>query len=194
MKRSGRPEPCDSSKVRPVPAIDSLRTNHLLLVTGTITELLLHLVPITDPNDPLNWSTIRKAINFGLVGFFVLWTFVHLQIGSTSWGPLMVELHFTIEDLNNEVAVSCAVGCIFFMPFVHKYGRHPLYMTSLTLQLGSVVWQAETKTIGDWMGSKLVAGLGGVRDSDVRTACETQTVFLHHHLGYQRGPCPDHHC
>ena len=145
-------------------SIYSSRTDRLVLVNGTTTELLLHPVPSTDPNDPLYWSTLRKAINFGLVGFFVLWTFVHLKIGSTSCGPLMMELHFTVDDLNNGVAVSCAglaVGCMFFMPFVHKYGRHPMYLISLALQLGSVVWQAKTKTMGDWTGSNLVAGLGG---------------------------------
>ncbi|KAF1837912.1 MFS general substrate transporter [Decorospora gaudefroyi] len=155
-----------------------------LLVTGSTTELLLHPVPSSDPDDPLNWSTTRKALNFGLVGFFVLWTFVHLQIGSTSWGPLMMELHFTIDDLNNAVAISCAglaVGCMLFMPFVHKYGRRPLYLISLTLQLGSVVWQAKTKSVGDWMGSNLIAGLGGAISEAVVQITIADLFFVHQH-------------
>lgn len=83
-------------------------TDNPLPVTTPASDVILHPVPSSDPDDPLNWSRLRKAINFGLVGFFVLWTFVQLQTGSTSWGSLMRELHFSVDQLNNGAAMSCA--------------------------------------------------------------------------------------
>jgi MFS family permease len=58
------------------------------------------------------------------------------------------ELNFTIDILNAEAAINytgLAVGCIFFMPLVHKYGRRPIYIFSVALQLASCIWQAQRR-------------------------------------------------
>lgn len=159
-------------------------TDNPLPVTTPASDVILHPVPSSDPDDPLNWSRLRKAINFGLVGFFVLWTFVQLQTGSTSWGSLMRELHFSVDQLNNGVAMSCAglaVGCMIFMPFVHKFGRRPLYLISSALQLSSVIWQAKTRTYGDWMGSNFLAGLGGAISEAIVQITIADLYFVHQH-------------
>jgi MFS family permease len=153
-------------------------------VTGPATDVILHPVPSSDPDDPLNWSQLRKAINFGLVGFFVLWTFVQLQTGTTSWGALMTELGFTADQLNNGSAMSCAglaVGCMIFMPFVHKYGRRPLYLLSSALQLSAVLWQAHVHSYGDYMGSNFLAGLGGAISEAVVQITIADLFFVHQH-------------
>ncbi|CAG5183183.1 uncharacterized protein ALTATR162_LOCUS10454 [Alternaria atra] len=153
-------------------------------MTTPASDVILQPVPSSDPDDPLNWSKLRKSINFGLVGFFVLWTFVQLQTGSTSWGSLMRELYFTVDQLNNGAAMSCAglaVGCMIFMPFVHKFGRRPLYLISSALQLSSVIWQAKTRTYGDWMGSNFLAGLGGAISEAVVQITIADLYFVHQH-------------
>ncbi|PWY96567.1 sugar transporter [Aspergillus sclerotioniger CBS 115572] len=80
-----------------------------LWVPGTIaledvhnTRVILFPTPSTDPDDPLNWSTARKALNYTIVSLFILFTFVELDIGFTAWGQM--QLH------------------------ARKYGRRPIYI------------------------------------------------------------------
>lgn len=145
---------------------------------------MLFPTPSSDPNDPLNWSKARKALNFTLVSFFVLWTFVQLDIGFTAWGPMQTELGFSVDILNAEAAVNyggLAIGCIFFMPLVHKYGRRPIYIFSVSLQLAACIWQAKTYTVGDLMGSGLISGIGGAISEIVVQITIADMFFVHEH-------------
>ncbi|KAH8705772.1 major facilitator superfamily domain-containing protein [Talaromyces proteolyticus] len=147
-------------------------------------RLILHPFPSEDPNDPLNWSTFRKALNFGLVCFFVLWTFVQLDIGSTAWGPIQEELGFSIDLLNSASATNyaaLAVGCMLFIPFVHKYGRRPVYLFSSALQFAASVWSAETRTSGDLIGSNFISGLGGAISETIVQITIADMFFVHQH-------------
>ncbi|CAI7621284.1 unnamed protein product [Penicillium glandicola] len=147
-------------------------------------QLVLFPTPSSDPNDPLNWSTTRKTLNFTLVSFFVLWTFVQLDIGFTAWGPMQEEFNFSVDALNTQAAINyagLAVGCIFFMPLVYKYGRRPVYIFSIALQFASCVWQAEMYTIGDLMGSGLISGIGGAISEIIVQVTIADVFFVHQH-------------
>ncbi|RMZ70988.1 major facilitator superfamily transporter [Pyrenophora seminiperda CCB06] len=147
-------------------------------------ELMLHPEPSSDPDDPLNWSKMRKAVNFSMVGSFVLWTFVQLQVGPTAWGPMIAQLHFSIDQLNQGsamVSTGLALGCIMFVPFVHKYGRRPLYIMSSLMQLGAVIWQARTYTYGDLMGATTISGLGGAVSEAIVQITIADVFFVHQH-------------
>ncbi|CAG8259512.1 unnamed protein product [Penicillium salamii] len=147
-------------------------------------SLVLFPTPSSDPNDPLNWSKARKALNFTLVSFFVLWTFVQLDIGFTAWGPMETELGFSVEILNTGAAVNyggLAVGCIFFMPLVHKYGRRPIYIFSIALQFASCIWQAQTYSVGDFIGSGLISGIGGAISEIIVQITIADMFFVHQH-------------
>jgi MFS family permease len=160
----------------------AIRTDDMVTVTGSTSEAVLQPVPTSDPNDPLNWSSARKSVNFALVCFYVLWTFVQLSLGFTAWGPLEDELDFTDDQLNSGVAINyggLALGCIIFIPFIHKYGRRPLYIFSSLLQLASVIWQAKTYTLGDYLGSNLISGLGGAISETVVQITIADIFFVH---------------
>ncbi|PNY29218.1 MFS-type transporter [Tolypocladium capitatum] len=147
-------------------------------------RVMLHPVPTSDPNDPLNWTAWRKAINFGLVSFYVLMTFVQLDIAFTAWEQYRTELDFSTGLLNASAAINSAglaVGCIFFVPLVHKYGRRPLYLFSTALQLGSCVWYAVTYTKGDLVGSNLISGLGGAISETIVQVTIADLFFVHNH-------------
>src|ERR1700761_3217523 len=71
-------------------------------------QIILHPVPTADPNDPLNWASWRKALNYGLVCFYVLITFAELDIGFTAWEQYQEELGFGVGLLNAAAAVNYA--------------------------------------------------------------------------------------
>lgn len=145
---------------------------------------ILHPTPTSDPNDPLNWSTWRKTINFTLVSFYVLITFVQLDISFTAWQQLQDELGYTIDLLNAAAAVNyagLAAGCIVLVPLVHKYGRRPLYLLSIALQLASCIWFARTYTTGDIIGANIVSGVGGAISETIVQITIADLFFVHHH-------------
>ncbi|KAJ5278840.1 hypothetical protein N7478_004212 [Penicillium angulare] len=153
-------------------------------VHRTRDQLVLFPTPSSDPNDPLNWSTARKALNFTLVSFFVLWTFVQLDIGFTAWGPMETELGFSVDILNAGAAVNyggLGIGCFFFIPLVHKYGRRPIYIFSVALQLASCVWQAEIQNVGGFIGANLISGLGGAISEIIVQITVADLFFVHQH-------------
>lgn len=147
-------------------------------------QLVLQPQPTADPNDPLNWSKKRKAVNFGLVCYYVLWTFIQLDIGFTAWGPIIEELGLSIDTLNISVALNyggLAIGCIFFIPFVHKYGRRPLYIISVTIQFASCIWQAKVNSGGSLIGANVLSGLGGAISETVVQITIADVFFVHQH-------------
>lgn len=148
------------------------------------TRINLFPIPTSDPDDPLNWSAWRKFVNFGIVCSFILWTFVQLDIGYTAWGPMIDELGTTVDLLNASAAgnyAGLAVGCIFFMPFVHKYGRRPLYIFSNAVQLAGCIWQALVRNNGDIVGANILTGLGGAICETVVQVTIADVFFVHQH-------------
>ncbi|OAA61408.1 Major facilitator superfamily transporter [Cordyceps fumosorosea ARSEF 2679] len=147
-------------------------------------QVILHPTPSSDPNDPLNWTPRRKTVNFTLVCFYVLMTFVQLDVGFTSWDQYQDELGFSIDFLNAAAAINyagLAVGCIFLVPLVHKYGRRPMYIFSTLLQLVSCVWLGATQTRGDMIGSNLLSGISGAISETIVQITIADLFFVHHH-------------
>jgi MFS family permease len=143
-----------------------------IISAGTNTDLLQ------------NWPKWRKVLNFTLVSYYVLWTFVQLDIGFTAWGPLIGEFGFSVDNLNATAAVNyggLAIGCIFFIPFVHKFGRRPLYLISVVLQCVACVWQARVQNLGDLLGSNVLSGLGGAISETVVQITIADVFFVHEH-------------
>ncbi|KAM3497289.1 hypothetical protein MY10362_009358 [Beauveria mimosiformis] len=127
-------------------------------------RVLLHPIPTTDPNDPLNWSGPRKAFSIGLVLLYVTLTFVQLDIGVIAFGQYQSELGFDINTLNSGQAMGYAglgLSSILFVPLMNKYGRRPIYIISLVLQVSACVWLAMIRTKADMLLSNLMAGFGG---------------------------------
>lgn len=94
------------------------------------------------------------------------------------------ELNYSIDILNANAAINyggLAVGCIFFMPLVHKYGRRPIYIFSVALQFASCIWQAEMSTVGDLMGSGLISGIGGAISEIIVQITIADMFFVHQH-------------
>ncbi|OAL30812.1 hypothetical protein AYO22_01432 [Fonsecaea multimorphosa] len=131
------------------------------------TEIVLHPIPTADPNDPLNWSRWRKALNFALANVFVLFTFVLLDISSVAYGSYTVELHITYSTFTVASAVGftgLAVGCVLFIPFVHKY-----------------VWYAKMNSRGEMIAVSLLSGLGGALSETLVQVTIADLFFVHQH-------------
>lgn len=98
--------------------------------------------------------------------------------------PYADELGVTYEVYNQSIAVNyagLAVGSIFFIPFIHRYGRRPLYLASMVVQLATCVWAAYMRTPGEVIANSLVGGLGGALSETIAVVTIGDLYFVHHH-------------
>ena len=119
-----------------------------LLACGDVYTLGLHNVSSPCPQ--------LKNFQFDL--------FISLDIGTVAYGVWNEELGISYANLSNSYATNTAalaVGGVILIPLTLKYGRRPMYLaTSLALTLSSV-WMAQSRVLGDFIGSNLISGLAG---------------------------------
>lgn len=48
-------------------------------------DIVLQPPPTDDPNDPLNWPTWRKHINFGLSVFYAFMVYAFIDAATPTW-------------------------------------------------------------------------------------------------------------
>lgn len=91
-------------------------------------EIILHPIPSSDRNDPLNREKWYKALQFALVSFYTLMVFVNVDIGTVSWGPLNTDLGISLAVLTGSFGLCCAglaVGCVISFPLPSNLGGGP---------------------------------------------------------------------
>ncbi|KAE8412375.1 major facilitator superfamily domain-containing protein [Aspergillus pseudocaelatus] len=151
---------------------------------GLESEFKLSPTPSDDPDDPLNWSPLRKAVNFGLTCSYVLFTFVLVDINSLAYRGYMSELGLTYATFNQASGsnfAGLAIGCLLFIPCVHKFGRRPIYLLSATVQFACAIWWANFHQAGELIGVSLLAGLAGSISEAVVVITIVDLFFVHQH-------------
>ncbi|KAJ5665545.1 uncharacterized protein N7477_007993 [Penicillium maclennaniae] len=146
--------------------------------------IILSPTPSDDLDDPLNWSRLRKAINFGLTCTFVLFTMVLIDINSVAYREYMTELDLTYSTFNNAIGANVAglaVGCLVLIPFVHKFGRRPLYLISALVQFATAIWWAKFHTAGELIAINVIAGLAGSIAEAIVVITIVDMFFVHQH-------------
>ncbi|KAL4860845.1 hypothetical protein BDV12DRAFT_208751 [Aspergillus spectabilis] len=148
------------------------------------TELILSPTPSDDPNDPLNWSPLRKGVNFALTCSYVCFTFVLIDINSLAYRAYIAELGLTYATFNmasGSSFIGLALGCLFFLPCVHKFGRRPIYLLSAVVQFASAAWWANFHKAGELIGVSLLAGLAGSISEAIVMITIVDLFFVHQH-------------
>jgi len=90
--------------------------------------------------------------------------FVNLDIGTVVWAATQQDLGYTLTQNTwgfGFNTLGLAFGCLLFIPFVLKYGRRPVYIVSLAVDLATAIWQAKMRSVGDLWGSNILSGLAG---------------------------------
>ncbi|KAJ5808757.1 Major facilitator superfamily domain general substrate transporter [Penicillium riverlandense] len=147
-------------------------------------EIILNPTPSDDPDDPLNWSTLRKTVNFGLTGTYVLFTFVVLEIGSVAQKTYEGYLHLGLAAFNQSAGASygsLAIGCLILIPCVHKFGRRPVYLISAVLQFAAAIWYANFTTAGEMIAIGLLSGIAGSACEAIVMITIADLFFVHQH-------------
>ncbi|CAI7586373.1 unnamed protein product [Penicillium viridicatum] len=132
--------------------------------------IVLDPIPSSDPNEPLNWSTTRKAANFAVVLAMTIVIFTAINIQPLFWQEMTVDMEVTYDELNNAVSVNfvgLATGCILFIPFAKKYGRRPVYIVSAALMLATAFWSSTMTSLTELYATNLLQGLAGATNESI---------------------------
>ncbi|KAJ5788482.1 hypothetical protein N7457_003472 [Penicillium paradoxum] len=145
--------------------------------------VMLDPVPSSDPNEPLNWSMIRKLVNFGIVLAMTIVIFTALSIQAIFWQQMAIDMKLTLKDLNKACSVNyvgLAIGCILFIPISKKYGRRPVYIVSAALMLATSFWISRIDCLAELYVANLVQGLAGATNESIAEITIADLFFVHH--------------
>ncbi|CAH2351007.1 protein Hol1p [[Candida] railenensis] len=141
--------------------------------------------PSSSPNDPLNWSSLRKGWHLILVCFITALT-AATSNDAASASDAMNEIYGITYDAFNTGAgilfIFIGWSCIFFAPASSLYGRRITYMICLLSGCLGCMWFGLTKKTSDSLFSQIFVGL-----SESCTEAQVQQsisdVFFQHQLG-----------
>ncbi|KGO76447.1 Major facilitator superfamily domain, general substrate transporter [Penicillium italicum] len=145
--------------------------------------IVLDPIPSSDPNEPLNWSTMRKSVNFAIVLAMTIIIFTALNIQAIFWQQMKTDMGVTYAELNNAMSVNyvgLATGCIFFIPFAKKYGRRPVYIVSTAVMLATSFWSCKMTSLTELYVTNLLQGLAGATNESIAEITIIDLFFVHH--------------
>lgn len=144
--------------------------------------VVLDPVPSADPNEPLNWSIKRKAVNLTLALTVTCLIFTALSVQVLFWQYMVVDMPVNYNQLNWAVSANnagLAVGCMFFVPMARKYGRRPTYLISTALMLATSFWSAEMKSVWELYVTNVIQGLAGATNEAIVQITISDLFFVH---------------
>ncbi|CAG7983722.1 unnamed protein product [Penicillium salamii] len=145
--------------------------------------IALDPIPSSDPNEPLNWSTLRKSVNFTIVSAMTIIIFTSLETQSIFWQQMIPDMGVSYTQLNQAMSVNfvgLATGCLFFIPFAKKYGRRPIYIISAALLLATTFWMARMDSLTELYITNLLQGLAGATNESIVEMTIADLYFVHH--------------
>ncbi|KAL2787798.1 major facilitator superfamily domain-containing protein [Aspergillus keveii] len=151
-----------------------------------VRSVVLNPVPSSDPNEPLNWSTARKACNFTLALAVTALIFTALSIQAIFWQLMVVDLGVTYTQLNQAMSVNfvgLSVGCVLFIPLAKKFGRRPVYLVSTALMLVTSFWSSKLTSLAELYATNLLQGLAGATNESIVQITIADLFFVHHRGG-----------
>ncbi|KAI9041846.1 major facilitator superfamily domain-containing protein [Aspergillus affinis] len=149
---------------------------------GVDGQVMLQPRPSTDPNEPLNWSRLQKAINYALGCLFTLMVFATLDVGTVTWPSLTAELGYDSEYLTYSYAAGLAglgVGCVLFIPAAVLLGRKPVYLCASLTMVFVNVGQALFRTKAQYIVLQVLAGLAGSVNDTIIQMTIIDLFFVH---------------
>lgn len=111
-------------------------------------------------------------------------TFVLLDNIYVVYEPYAEDLGTTYQTYNQANAANyagLAVGSILFIPFLHRYGRRPLYLASTLTQFAIALWSAYMQTVGEVIATNFLSGIGGALSETIAIVTIGDLFFVHHH-------------
>ncbi|KAI1458457.1 MFS general substrate transporter [Annulohypoxylon moriforme] len=153
-----------------------------------------------DPENPLNWSSLKKGLHIAYVSLFVLYA----NLAATMFAPGASELVKEFKVTNSTVAtftvsiyvLGFMVGPLTLAPLSELYGRLPIYYVCNFLYICFTLGCALSTNVGMFLAFRFLAGcssagpltIGGGTIADVTTQDKRGKAMASFLLGPLLGP------
>lgn len=141
--------------------------------------------PTDLPNDPLNWSTSRKAWHFILLSFICALTAAVSNDASAAQESLNEIYGISYDSMNTGAGVLFLfIGwlCIFFAPASSLYGRRITYIICLLAGTLGLVWFATSTKTSDTIWLQAFVGMSEAC-AEAQVQQSLSDIFFQHQLG-----------
>ncbi|KOS20125.1 putative MFS-type transporter [Escovopsis weberi] len=138
--------------------LSSLSGDSLLEKDG---DIILVPQPTKSPNDPLNWSLLRKSWHTALVCFAVALTAATSNVAGAASTGVNEQYGISYDVFNTGAGVLfLAIGywTLLSSPAVHLYGRRVLYIVGAVWGLIGNIWFGCLRNTADSIWSQLFVG------------------------------------
>ncbi|KAJ9130221.1 MFS general substrate transporter [Pleurostoma richardsiae] len=153
-------------------------------------EIILVPTPTNDPNDPLTWSKAYRVYIAALVSFAIF------LANFLAGGPTVAIVDTTINfegppgpDFSDKIAkiayfytttaLTQGMGDLFWMPFIVKFGRRPVYVISFCLYTATAAWAGGADSYGSELASRIIMGFASGSAECLAPLTISDCFFLH---------------
>lgn len=141
--------------------------------------------PTDNPNDPLNWSILRKSWHFILLSFITALTAAVSNDAGAAQDSLNQAYGISYDSMNTGAGVLFLFigwSCIVFAPASSLYGRRITYIICLLSGCLGSVWFAVSKRTSDTIWSQAFVGLSEAC-AEAQVQQSLSDIFFQHQLG-----------
>lgn len=124
----------------------------------------------------------RKAVHFGVVLLFVATSFASTDSTIIYHDLAKADLGLNEQSLATASAlrfVGIALGGVILVPLAYRYGRRPIYLVGVAVQLASLVWTATARNGWEFTVTNCMAGVGASVSQAIVPLTITDVFFIH---------------
>lgn len=149
------------------------------------TGLVLMPQPTSSPNDPLNWSPIRKFAQLILLSFITALTAATSNDAGATQDSLNEIYGISYDSMNTGAGVLFIFigwSCMFFAPASSLYGRRITYIICLLAGTLGCIWFALSKRTADTIWSQAFVGMSEAC-AEAQVQQSLTDLYFSHQLG-----------
>lgn len=125
-------------------------------------DIVLHPTPSLDPEDPLNWTRARKHLAVSMMYLYTFTIGICTAAQYSILTPISEAQGLTISQLNIGTGIMQLMqgwGCLLWQPLAMTYGRRVVYIATITLSIGPVIWTPFSNGASQWYAHRILLGI-----------------------------------
>ncbi|KAK9471569.1 major facilitator superfamily domain-containing protein [Dipodascopsis tothii] len=131
--------------------------------TGKYSHIILVPQPSDDPNDPLNWTPLKKHTVFASLMLALGVLCASSPVLSPGYGTLMVELDKSLLQImmtSGASLITSAAFAPFVTAFALKFGKRPMFLFAVFIAGMGMVGSALSKNYTSLIATRVIQGIG----------------------------------
>ncbi|CAK7236559.1 hypothetical protein SCUCBS95973_009648 [Sporothrix curviconia] len=142
----------------------------------------LHPQPSDDPEDPLNWSPLRKhaaLIVLAMESLIIKFSNTVIAPGAHTLAAEFGTAASTASYIGSAPSVLYAFAPFLWIPLSHRLGRRPVLLFSHIVAMVAAIGVGQAESYSQALGCRMLMGFGGSAGLCISTAGISDMFFLH---------------